>query len=81
MFGYIGNGYGYSPFGGIITAVIWILIIWAVVALIRAPRHWHMTHRRWGSERDALDILKERYVKGEINKEEYEEKKAVLLKE
>ena len=81
MYGYIGNGYGYNPFGGIFLFIILIFIVCGIVALVRAPRHWNMSHRRWGGGRDALDILKERYAKGEINKEEYEEKKAVLLKE
>lgn len=78
-----GYGYGYGPFnfiGGIIELIIWIVIIGFAVSLLRGfwsgrgSRHYR---RHWGS--NALDILEERYVKGEINKEEFEQKKKDLL--
>lgn len=61
--------------------VFWILIlgliIWAVVALVRGLSE----PKGSGSSRadSALDILKRRYARGEINKEEYEEKKKGLV--
>ncbi len=49
------------------------LIIWAVVALARGSSESRGTD---SSKADsALEVLKERYARGEINKEEYEEKK------
>lgn len=78
-------GYG-AGFGWIFMVIFWGLIIWAVVSLIRhggfgccgMGGHDHGAHKKNGGENTALDILKERYAKGEINKQEFEEKKKDL---
>ena len=61
--------------------VFWIvflgLIIWAVVALGRSSSESRGSD---SSKADsALEVLKGRYARGEINKEEYEEKKRDLI--
>lgn len=56
------------PFGG-----FWFLIIVAVLLAVlfaRQPRHSRST---------ALDLLEQRYAKGEIGRDEYIEKKRDLL--
>ena len=73
------GGYGMGWFGGIFMLVFWILIIVGIVFLIR----WliHSTKGGTGGTQSgsrAMEILKERYARGEINKEEYEEKKRDL---
>lgn len=64
---------------GLHMGVGWILILVVVAVvvwlLVRAP----LSASSSGAERpDALDILKERYARGEIDREEFEQKKRDL---
>lgn len=52
--------------------LFWILIIWLVVSLVRGDTR---TMFQGGSGKSsAVNILEERYAKGEIDKKEFEEK-------
>jgi len=66
-----GGGWGWGwGFGGIFMILFWALIILGVAALVK----WLAAGG--GGERGAsrpLDILKERYARGEINREQYEQ--------
>lgn len=62
-----------------IMLLFWIAVIVAILFLIRwlivSTRH---KNREAKSRDSALEILRIRYAKGEINKEEFEEKKKDL---
>lgn len=78
--GMMGWGYGMGWFGGIIMIAFWIAVIVGIVLLIR----WlvistRSTGQSTHHEDSALEILKRRYARGEIGKEEFEEKKRDLL--
>jgi putative membrane protein len=68
-----------SWFGPFMMMIFWIAIILAIIFFIR----WLSFSTRAGGtskpEDSALDILKKRYARGEINKEEFEEKKKDLM--
>lgn len=57
--------------------VWWILIIAVVVVVIRALMK---TNNQQDRNETPMDILKRRYASGEIDKEEFEERKRELLK-
>ncbi len=55
-------------FGPLFMVVFWVFIIWGCVSLVK---YFSESTSSNGSDR-ALEILKERYVKGEITKEQFE---------
>ena len=79
--------FGFGPFGSfgwIFMIVFWGLIIWAIIAVIRGGLgKGHMCGHDHDDDahvkdKSPLEILKERYAKGEIDKKEFEEKKKEL---
>lgn len=72
----MGYGFGGGMLGGVFMIIWWGVIIVGSILLIR----WIVDQmkRPSGGERSPMDILKERYAKGEINKEEFEAKKKDL---
>ena len=73
------DGYGGGMgFGGIGMILFWGLIIFAVVMLARGVGGWSSGGARRGGESSALEILRERYAKGEIDQAEFEQKKRDL---
>jgi putative membrane protein len=67
-------------FGWWWTTIFWILIIIGIVFLVRWLVDQGRTNRKMlPGEESALAILKRRYAKVEINKEELDQKKKNLI--
>jgi len=68
--------YEWHGYGGGMMWIFWILIIAALIWFVAfAPRRGGTSP---GNEKSALEILKERYAKGEIERDEFEQKKKDL---
>ena len=74
-----GFGFGAMLFGGLIMLAFWVLVIggaiWLVVTLARGSQ---ATLGMPTAGQAPLDILRTRYAKGEITKEQFEEMKRDL---
>lgn len=54
--------------------LFWILVVLAIVALVS-----RVTSKQEVRQTPALDVLKERYAKGEIDRREFEQKKKDII--
>jgi len=70
-----GMMWGWWGMGWIFMIIFWGFIVLGLIFLIR----WFVRMTKTSKvEESALDILKRRYAQGEINKEEFEQKKRDL---
>jgi putative membrane protein len=76
------GGYGYGGYGfGIIHMIFWVIILIAIVAgVVWLVRSMAGAAPPAGGRRSVgLDLLEERYARGEINRDEYLQKKRDIL--
>ena len=64
-------------FGWIAIIIFWVLLILGIVCLVKMIAGGS---KKEGKEETAIDILKIRYAKGEISKEEFEKIKDDLTR-
>jgi len=76
--GMMGWGYGMGWGWSIIMIAFWIAVIAGIIFLIRWIAVSTDKGKAAGGEDSALEILRKRYARGEINKQEFEEKKRDL---
>jgi putative membrane protein len=68
------DGGFYMGFGGIWMVLWWVVIIASIVLLVK----WFSEDRSRPRDKTALEILKERYARGEINQAEFERMRSEL---
>lgn len=72
MMGSMIGSFGAGLFGWVFMVLFWLLVVVGIVALIKLLTG---QSRNGGNNQSALNILKERYARGEIDKKEFDEKK------
>ena len=84
-YGYAGYGPEFGVLGAALHAAIVVVAIIVVLWFVRrvlwghdGGKQWRHWRNRW-SVHSGLEILNERYAKGEITKEEYEERRRTLI--
>lgn len=75
-------GWGFGGFGMLFMGVFWLvilgLIVWAIVALVHRSGAAQIHDRQPVSPNSAVDIVRARYARGEISKEEFNQLMADL---
>lgn len=77
MMGY-GFGYGFPVFWMMLIPTVFIIVIIFALYKLLGFSSWNKPYRPGSG--NALNLLDERYAKGEIDDEEYQRKKQLLLK-
>jgi len=71
-------GYRYGVMGWFGMLIPFILVGLVIYLLVKPSQNNHRNYMSQNGENDALDILNQRYAKGEISDEEYQHKKKML---
>jgi putative membrane protein len=74
------RGLGHTMFGGLGMLLFWSVVVVLLVLLVRAVTGRPATGGApsAGGRQSPLEILQERYARGEIDKNEYEERRKTL---
>ena len=83
----MGNGYGhnmmengYNMIGGWFGMMIIFLILIGVIVYVVFKQNQNNNGKDIGTRDNSLNILNERLARGDINVEEYNQKKDIILK-
>ena len=68
MYGYYSDFVGHTILGGFFMIVFWVAVVSFIIWAIKTS----FDSKDEVKPRNAMDILKERYAKGSITKEEFE---------
>lgn len=77
MGNYYGDMFGWGLGGGIMMIIFWVAIILFIVWIVKEASGRNDSDKT-RHDKSAIEILEERYAKGEIDKKEFEEKKKDL---
>lgn len=71
-------GWGHMIFGSVMMLLFWGVIIVGIVIVVRWLAGGVSQQSGSSSQKRSLEILEERFARGEIDKEEFEERKRLL---
>lgn len=69
------SGWEWIPGFGLMWGLFWVLVIVLVVALLRGPQRRSLPAGPDRSRSSGIAILEERYARGEIQRDEYLQKR------
>ncbi len=72
------QGYGLRFWGGTMMVLFWAIVIGAGTLIFEAVARGNRTTFAPATNESAVDILKARYARGEINKDQYDEMRRTL---
>ena len=72
----MGFGMGFGWIGMLIMFLFWVglilLVVWLIKSVFSTANNNHLSSQKASKGNNAMEILAQRYARGEINRQEYE---------